>query len=61
MKDDNSIYDFFKLIQERNEEIRIKNMTEDPSSINWKIDLFKQFKQLGLIKKYEEKHYINLW
>ena len=36
-------------------------MTEDPSSMHWRIDLYKHFKSMNLLKEYNENHYINLW
>ena len=41
--------------------MRIKNMQEDPSALHWKVDMFKNFKQLGLLEKYDSRLYIDLW
>lgn len=61
MKDESTIWDFFKMIQKANEEIRMQNQNADPASLHWEIDLLNTFKQSGLLKEYEPSHYINFW
>ena len=38
-----------------------QHMMADPSSLDWKIDLFHTFKQKGILKTHEPKHAINFW
>ena len=44
MKDENTIWDFYKMIQKANEEIRMQNQMADPASLHWEVDLLNTFK-----------------
>jgi len=61
MKDEVSIFDYYKMTQKINEDIRLRNQMVDPSSLYWEADLFQVFKAQGLIKEYTPEYYINFW
>ena len=61
MKDDESIWDYYKMIQRMNGEMRKQNAMADPAALYWEVDLFHTFKQKGLNKPYTPQHYINFW
>ena len=61
MKDDESIWDYYKMIQNINEEMRMRNLMVDPATLHWEIDLLHTFKTNGWQKEYQPEHYINFW
>ena len=44
MKDDESIWDYYKMIQRNNQEMRKQNAMADPIQLYWECDLFHTFK-----------------
>ena len=61
MKDDESIWDYHKMIQKENDRIRMQNMMEDPAKLNFNVDLYRTFKLRNMLREYDEKFYINFW
>ena len=41
--------------------MRKKHMTEDPVGLPWRVDMYTQFKSLGLLNEYNPNRYIDLW
>ena len=61
MKDETTIWDYFKLTQKKNADLKVRHQMVDPASVFWEVDLFYIFKTAGLLKDYEPQHYIRLW
>ena len=61
MKDKETIFDFLKMIQKINHEMKIQKLVDDPTAIDWRVDLYASFLSEDLLPEYNPGLDINLW
>lgn len=61
MKDEETIWDYMRMLQGINQELRKQNLSPDGAKLVQEIDLFHSFTQKGIVQAYDEKLYFNLW
>jgi len=61
MKDKDSIFDFLRMIIEINRQTKMSKMVDDPTSIDWRVDLYASFFYSDILPDYREDFNIDLW
>jgi hypothetical protein len=61
MKDKDSIFDFLRMIIEINRQTKMSKMVDDPTSIDWRVDLYASFFYSDILPEYREDFNIDLW